>query len=309
LDHERIMNTLVRPIDAKEPSSSHGALTDVVVLGMPHLCHSGLSETWLLKDCGHRHWYLLARAAGLDRPDFRDAQGEPIYAAFLAVSLRDATLDLAREHDELVYSSRLTRVSRTQFTSIHRVSVRGRSIGTVAMTSTFVRRTQQGQNHTIARLEVPGLPPVASHPDAIAFAAESAALRSNVWDEHLGLARLQARAIDRFVVDPCPGQDFNGANFLYFASFQAFVDRAEWTYFRPQAPFPMTRRRDIIYRGNIDPGERVVLRLLQIRRSDQRLAHWYRLEREHDDRTIADVFTVRRATAANRDSKSDRSPS
>jgi probable biosynthetic protein (TIGR04099 family) len=293
LDRERIMNTLVRPIDMKGLSSSTGALADVVVVGMPHLSHSGLSETWLLKDCGHRHWYLLARAAGLDRPDFRDSQGEPIYAAFLAVSLREAALDLAREHDELVFSSQLTRVSRTQFTSIHRVAVRGRRIGTMAMTSTFVQRTQQGKNHTIARVEVPGLPPVAAQPDAIGFAAESAALRSSVWIEHLGLASCRATAIDRFIVDPCPGQDFNGANFLYFASFQAFVDRAEWAYFRPQPPFPMTRRRDIIYRGNIDPGERVIVTLLQMRRSDQRLTHWYRLEREHDNRTIADVFTVR----------------
>lgn len=287
------MNTLVRPIDVKELSSSSGALADVVVLGMPHLCHSGLSETWLLKDCGHRHWYLLARAAGLDRPDFRDAQGGPIYAAFLAVSLRDAALDLAREHDELVFSSQLTRVSRTQFTSIHRVAVRGRPIATIAMTSTFVRRTQRGKNHTIARVEVPGLPPVVSHPSALAFAVESAALRSNVWVEHLGLARSRATAIDRFIVDPCPGQDFNGANFLYFASFQAFVDRAEWAYFRPQAPFPMTRRRDTIYRGNVDPGERVIVSLLQMRRSHQTLVHWYRLEREQTGRAIADVFTVR----------------
>ena len=84
---------------------------------MPHLGLGGLSETWLLKECGHRHWFQLAAAAGLARPDFRDEAGEPIYAAFLAVSVRDAALDVVREHDELVFASQLVRISRTQFTS------------------------------------------------------------------------------------------------------------------------------------------------------------------------------------------------
>jgi probable biosynthetic protein (TIGR04099 family) len=290
------MNMFARTMDVRllvHGDAARTALADVVVLGMPHLCLSALSETWLLKECGHRHWYLLAQAAGFDRPNFRDAGGEPIYAAFLSVSLRDAALDLAQEHDELVFSSRLTRLSRTQLMSIHRVAVGSRIIGTVAMTSTFVQRSQQGNNHSIARVEVPGLPPVGRDPNAAAYAAEVAELRSNLWLSHLGLARREATVMHRFLIDPCPGQDFNGADFLYFASFQAFVDRAEWDFFRPQAPFPTTRRRDIIYRGNMNPGERLVASLLQVRRDRENLVHWYRLEREQDGRTIADAFTVK----------------
>jgi probable biosynthetic protein (TIGR04099 family) len=140
---------------------------------------------------------------------------------------------------------------------------------------------------------VPGLPPLRPDPRTADYAAETATLRSNRWRTHLGFDREAATVIDRFVVDPCPAQDFNGADFLYFASFQAFVDRAEWAFFRPSAPFPTTRRRDIVYCGNIDPGERVVASLLQLRREAENLAHWYRLEREADGATIADIFTLR----------------
>src|SRR5215470_5314409 len=108
------MNTLVRPPDIDRllgGGRAQPALTHTVVLGMPHLCLNGLSETWLLKECGHRHWFLLADAAGLAVPDFRDEAGEPIYAAFLAISLREGALDAAREHDELAFSSRLWRTS------------------------------------------------------------------------------------------------------------------------------------------------------------------------------------------------------
>jgi probable biosynthetic protein (TIGR04099 family) len=290
------MNSLVSPIEVGyllELGAAGSALPDTVVLGMPHLSLVGLSETWLLKECGHRHWFLLARAAGRAVPDFRDQAGEPIYAAFLAASVRDAAFESVSQHDRLAFASRLARLSRTQFMSFHRCTVAGRLVAEVTLTSAFVRRTQRGRNHSVARTEVAGLPPVCPEPRATARAAEAAALRSNRWVAHLGFVRGEATIIDRCTIDPCPGLDFNGADFLYFASFQAFVDRAEWAFFRRQPPFPTTRRRDIIYRGNIDPGERVVASLLQFRCDADGLCHWYQLEREQDGFTIADIFTLR----------------
>jgi probable biosynthetic protein (TIGR04099 family) len=110
--------------------------------------------------------------------------------------------------------------------------------------------------------------------------------------EHSGFARANAAAVDRLVIDPCPAQDFNGADFLYFSSFQAFVDRAEWAFLRPN-PRATTRRRDIVYHGNIDPGDRVVVVLCGVRRCGSELGHWCRVERESDAAPLADVFTVR----------------
>jgi probable biosynthetic protein (TIGR04099 family) len=294
------MNSLLPPIEVKRlhrwgsPGTAASApVRDAVVLGMPHLCTNGLSETWLLKECGHRHWLLLAEAAGLAAPDFRDPAGDPIYAAFLSVSVRDAAFDTVREHDRLVFASRLARISRTRFMSAHRLVVSGRPVGEIAMISTFVRRAQRGKNHGIARIEVPALRGLELDHESVARAAEITALRSNHWDAHLGFERSKATVIDRFLLDPCPGQDFNGADFLYFASFLAFVDRAEWSFFRQQVPLPTTRRRDIVYRRNIDLGERVVASLLQFRWDAQSLDHWCRLEREHDGQTIAEIFTAR----------------
>jgi probable biosynthetic protein (TIGR04099 family) len=290
------MNSLIAPGELQHllaAGATATALPDALVLGMPHLCMTGLSETWLIKECGHRHWFLLARAAGLPVPDFRDPAGEPIYAAFLAVSVRDAAFDNVREHDRLVFASRLARSSRTQFMSLHTCTVAGRSIGAIVLTSAFVRREHKGKNRSVARIEVPGLPALRPDPNAAAYAAETTTLRSNRWRTHLGFELEKATVIDRSIIDPCPAQDFNGADFLYFASFQAIADRAEWAFFRPHAPFPVTRRRDIVYRGNIDPGERVVASLLQFRREAENLAHWYRLEREADGAAIADIFTLR----------------
>jgi len=292
------MNNLLRPIEVKHllgRSLSGAVMPDEVTLGMPHLCMTGLSETWLLKECGHRHWSMLAAAAGLAAPDFRDAAGNPIYPAFLSVSIRDAAFDLAREHVRLRFISRLARISRTQFMSVHRLAVSGRCIGEMTMTSAFVRRVQKDRNHAMARIEAPALRQIEIDPDAAVRAAEIAAMRSSRWHAHLGFERSRACVIDRFVADPCPSQDFNGVDFLYFASYQAFIDRAEWDHFRPQAPFLTTRQRDISHRGNIDPGERVVLTLLQFVQEAECLSHWYRLERESDGASIGEAFTVRSA--------------
>jgi probable biosynthetic protein (TIGR04099 family) len=275
------------------------AVADSVVLGMPHLCLGGLSETWLLKECGHRHWFLLAHAANRAVPDFRDAAGDPVYAAFVAVTVRNARFDAAQEHDELIFEARLARISRTRFMSVHRLAVRGRPIGEVVMTSVFVHRTEPGLNRSIARVEVAGVPPVGSVGEFADYESTMAALRHGRWREHLGLVRSDAPPLGRLVIDPCPAQDFNGADFLYFSSFQAFVDRAEWAFLRPVSPRATTRRRDIVYHGNIETGEhvavvmRVVLRNEDDGRQRKNIGHWCRVERETDSTPIADVFTLR----------------
>jgi probable biosynthetic protein (TIGR04099 family) len=269
------------------------ALSDEIVLGMPHLCLGGISETWLLRECGHRHWFLLAQAAGHAVPDFRDEEGDPVYAAFIAVTVREARLDAAHEHDALEFSSRLTRISRTRFMSVHEVAVRGRPLGEVVMTSLFVKRMEAGRNRSIARVEVPALPPIVSSREFADYEETVAALRRDSWKEHLGFVRDGAPVLDRHVIDPCPAQDFNGADFLYFSSFQAFVDRAEWAFFRSLDPRTTTRRRDIVYHGNIEPGDRVVVLLRAIRRGEGTIGHWCAVERESDAAPLANIFTLR----------------
>jgi probable biosynthetic protein (TIGR04098 family) len=55
--------------------------------------------------------------------------------------------------------------------------------------------------------------------------------------------------------------------------------------------------RDVIYHGNIEPGDRIVVALMASRREARTLSHWCRLAREDDGARLADVLT-RRAVAA-----------
>lgn len=287
-------NAAFTPPDAVDLLSStslphDAAMLDRIVLGMPHLSLGGLSETWLLKELGHRHWQLLARLAGLAVPEFRDAEGSPVYAAFCAVTIAEAAFGSLREHDELTVDSRLARVSRTQFASLHTLRCRGRGVGRVELSSVFVRRGIPGRNRSAARVGLDLFPPTAPVPGVGAAAALAARLRGDGWNEHFGFARSAGQVSRELVLNPCPSQDFNGADFLYFAAFQSFVDRAEWEFFGLDTS--STLARDIVYYGNVEIGDRVAVALMAQRRPDGRLVHWCRISRHADGAPLADVFT------------------
>src|ERR1700752_392678 len=116
-----------------------GLLPASIKIGMPHLDLVGLSENWLLKECGPRHWFLLAAAAGRPFPDFRDALGDQVYAVFRAVSIRGARFNDVYENDDLYFTSTLSRISRTQSESRHVLTCRGEAVGDVEMISSFVK--------------------------------------------------------------------------------------------------------------------------------------------------------------------------
>jgi probable biosynthetic protein (TIGR04099 family) len=286
---------LLPPLTETEPPDN--GMARAIVLGMPQLCRGGLSETWLLKDIGHRHWTLLAYALGQSLPEFEDAHGAAVHAAFNAVALRQGDLRAARANAVLHVASDLTRLSNTQFRSLHRLSTEGRMVAEVEVISVFVKRMVPGLNRSAATATPVGLLPLIGRSAPTGFAAEASALRADRWEAHFGFRRSEGRPQAELVIDPCPSQDFNGVGFLYCAMFQAFVDRAEWAFFRITDRELATRRRDIIYRGNIELGDRIVISLMAVLRDERALTHWCRLTRQSGGETLADIFTDREVSA------------
>jgi probable biosynthetic protein (TIGR04099 family) len=267
--------------------------SDTIRLGMPHLSANGLSEGWLLKELGHRHWLMLADAADKAKPEFRDDRGERVYPAFCAVTITDGDFGAAKESDYLTVLSSQSRLSRTQIASRHGLAIDGRPIGHVEMISTFVRRKATGSNYAVARTAVDGLPPMVSDRYARRLGALAADFRTDRVAEYMGFHLSDSKPIASFTFDPCPSQDFNGAGFLYFTSFVAFVDRAEWQFDRSRAFTATTVRRDVFFRGNLDRGEAIRVVLLDAWHERCAFGHRCRLERPIDDAVLGDIFTIR----------------
>ncbi|MDK4722940.1 DNA gyrase [Rhizobium sp. CNPSo 3968] len=231
------------------------ALDPHILLGMPHLNPFGLSETWLMKELGHRHWLMLAQQMDMEDADFRTPDGREAYAAICATSLMQARLELARANDVLVVHSSMSQVSRTQHISIHHVSIGVGIIAVVEILSAFVAREKGGDNRSLTKMGVATGPTQPRLSNSLAAAA--AAFRRGQSDVVSDISLAELRLARATIIRPSFQEEFNGAGLLYFANFQALATRA----IEDTAPPSKLMRRDVFFHGNINPGEAIELKV------------------------------------------------
>jgi probable biosynthetic protein (TIGR04099 family) len=262
------------------------------VAGMPHLAYAGLSENWLLKECGHRHWSGIAAVHGQELPVFHDASGRQAYAAFTAIYLSGVALDAIAEHSRFEISTQVEEAGRSQYHSRHLLRSGGRDCGSLQMLSAFVQRLEDGNNQSVVRATVGK--PVFQMPSPHAAALLQAAKRFRAKEVRtcLDMQPSPLAPLREYVFLPCPNSDFNGANFMYFASFQTAVDRAEWAWFG-RTDLPQLAERQLYFHGNVNVGDTICVQLLA-QREDTHFGHWCRLVRGSDNAVIADVVTLKR---------------
>lgn len=266
------------------------------VAGMPQLAYAGLSENWLLKECGQRHWAGIAAAHGLRLPRFSDVSGRQAYAAFTSIRISNAVLDAISEHSCFEISTAVEEAGRSQYYSRHDLSSGGLVCATLHMLSAFVQRLHAGNNQSVVRATVGKqalqAPPHPAAPETEALLQAGKRFRTETQDTCLDMRPSTDAPIREFVFLPCPDSDFNGANFMYFATFQSLVDRAEWYWFR-RSDLPQLAERQLYFYGNVNIGDKVRIQLVA-QRDDSHFGHWCRFVRDSDNGRIADVVTLKR---------------
>lgn len=265
------------------------------IAGMPHLALGGLSENWLLKECGHHHWQLLAQRHGRRVPDFREGTANA-YAAFTSIRVTDLAPTDIGENAAFSLHSELCAAGHARHYSRHTLRAGGKRRGTVEMLSAFVRRDRPGSNHRVLRAHPGGVTGDAAAPGSHLLATAAARLveagrqfRAGEWQRD-GFHPDDRRLLGEFPFLPCPSTDFNGAGFLYCASFQSMLERAEWHWFRQPRP-AQTLGREIHFFGNLDVGDAVLIRLWGEHRHGRTIAHWSEVTRASDGKTIAQGVT------------------
>lgn len=252
----------------------------VAALGMPELVIGGLSETWLLEQCGDMHWQLLAHVVGSPPAGFSDEHGNRIYAGIVACELSaPAGLDAVREGIELSLNGELHGLRETSSLASIDVSAPGLGgIATVTLLSRFLRRRITGDN-----TDMLASPP--ANVSAFAF--------GNVDDDPVGRHddALSGQIYEQ-IFTPSPALDFNGSGLLYFAKYGAFTERTEWHH-RAALNLQATRlvSRSISYFGNINPGDSIRVELSAIAFDGVSVRHTAHIFRESDNVQIAAVKT------------------
>jgi probable biosynthetic protein (TIGR04099 family) len=277
------MSVHMRLADVGSPLSDASSY----VLGMPHLNPNGLSENWLWKELGHRHWNLIAKAYGRAATGFGSAGDQPIYAAFRNISLHGGDLGGVRENDSLDVRSTFTHLSETRVVSRHFAACRDRLIADVEMTSVFVRRQARGVNRSITRVRIEGTGSAESSietmPSQPAYRGHETLAHDTCVDEHeLGTTDITM----------CPHLDFNGAGLLYFSSFVAAVDRAEWHFIGKRSGHFLTRGRQARFHANIEVGDDITVRMF-VAQDGAACRHRALLSASVDGKLLAEVVTHR----------------
>lgn len=249
-------------------------------LGMPQLDACGLSEHWLQKTCGDRHWQALARLCGRAPQHWLDAHGRRAYAAFAYLRLSQARLRQVDEGRNLHIASATAAIGRAQAWSRHRLACEGQRIGCLDLLSVFVGR-QDSSNRSVRRVDLRAddAPP---SDQAATLLARAKALRMTTTH-----ARPDGDA-PTLVVKPCPRSDFNGAGLLYFASFTAMADRALWQW-GMLSQRDAVLDRECVFLGNTDPGAELSVALVDHRGDAQARVSTVRIACMSSHRVLAQL--------------------
>ncbi|WP_153133003.1 Pnap_2097 family protein [Dechloromonas hortensis] len=281
-------------------SPNHQQLSERYRIGMPQLSLNGLSEKWLLAECGDRHWRLIEQAAGVVISQLRDARLRRVYPAFRSIRLRQAMLDSVIENDLVEICSTLGRVSRTQFYSKHVISVNDGLCAVVDMLSVFIAREKTGINSSAIRSQVSGIDNIGELAEGFQFAERVRAIPELRQESDAQRWSRPTHSYASIPVCPCPSIHFNGAGFMYFASFHELIDQAEWSWFGPEVSNYVTTERHIIFHGNVDIGNSVIISLCDFERTERQQHHHTQIIRRDDQKVIADVITRRRARSSSK---------
>jgi probable biosynthetic protein (TIGR04098 family) len=282
------------------------------VLGMPQMLFGGLSENWLLKECGDVHWQMVCADLGQPSAAIASQDGERLYASFTRIRMEmqgnlrdfsenepiDATASLSRFGDKRYFSS--------QQWAAGRASVR------CLMNSVFISR--ETDNRSLARSRPRGMEASTCHSYAVVPPFGQGYQLFKAWSlQQLPLPEFAQPTLAGYAFAPggepvftCdyainPYHDLNGVNLLYFASYPRIHDICERRYGPTLATGPedwalatTPIARDLYYYGNADIADTLRFELYPVRRlSPTRLGLHSALFRSRDGVRMADLFTVK----------------
>ena len=280
------------PRPAAPPSGTPAALAPPlrrwsVDVGLPHLGPAGLAEAWALRECGHVHWGLLGDVLGAPAPAWRTADGDRVYASFVATSLTGPAHARLQEGDTLRVTSRLVRAGPGAYLSLHALERAGHpGASELELLSVFSALTDDDGARGF-RLATPTARPVRPAPER----------QTPLLDYHRRYRRPLGPAAFEATSEVNPPDDFNHVGLVYFANYGRYVGRVEHAAFRdrPEAAWPVESRQTYLYR-NAGPDGRITARLVPVAASPAAAVYAVHLVR--GDGALMATCVARRAAPA-----------
>lgn len=292
---------------SKEAIRESGQYLDQVPINMPQMCLHGLSENWLFKYLGAKHWDMLSGGLKTTSSQLQNQDGQRLYASFVRIRMEsNHSLFSFQENDSLALRAQMQRYGNDMYFSnceLRSKQDASNVIHAQLMTVFSIRESENNQKllRSQSSAEASEIPAAGKMP---ALGMEYRKIKMNKL-HNLQLGDLDFELNDAVVHEReyilNPYYDVNGVGLIYFAAYPAINDFCESQYFNQQHPDGRweadysSAARDILYYANCDPSDVIVYRLNQVEQLDNGLVKMVSsLSRKSDGALMARLFTIKK---------------
>lgn len=277
--------------------------TESVEIRMPQMANRALSESWLLKYLGDKHWFLLSEGFNKKSSEFKDENGNRMYATFVRINFSTSPLISFRENENIIFKSKIEGFGNHTFIS----NIKGKSsvneINATLLTSFSTRENDNNNEISKSNLELieTKIGQLSKTPIHL---NDYRLLRKGLLEEissSYGNFPITDNIIFSCVYEANPYYDINGVGLLYFAAYPIISDSCSLKYFNDtRALSYQTVYRDIFYFANCNPTDKIIFQLNFIDQNENIIRTLTSLYRQSDNKLLAKILTVKEISNGNK---------
>ncbi|MCL2289131.1 MAG: phosphopantetheine-binding protein [Bacteroidetes bacterium] len=269
---------------------------EIIEISMPQMAHSSLSESWLLKYLGDKHWNLLSKGFNKKSSEFADEKGNRLYATFIRITLKTTNLKCFNENEQICFTSKIEGFGNNTFISTILAKSSQNAIHSNLIT-TFSTRNNSNNNEIIKgkteNLEN-AIIQIANMPFQL---NEYRLLKKGLLEEintEFGIFPISDEVLYSCEYNLNPYYEINGVGLLYFAAYPIISDTCLLNYFDNNRYLSFhTEYRDIFYYGNCNSDDKIIFTLNFFVSDDKYIKTITTLFRKSDNKMIAKMITVK----------------
>ena len=250
--------------EGKQSETREVTNTESVEIRMPQMANSALSESWLLKYLGDKHWLLLSEGFGKKSSEFIDDFGNRLYATFVRINYSTSALINFQENEIVNFNSKIEGFGSNTFISSINGKSSGNEIKATLLTTFSVRVNDNNNEINKGNLDL--------MPNSIRQISKTPIQLNEYRLLRKGLLDEITSAYGNFpnseeIIFSCeysvnPYHDINGVGLLYFAAYPIISDSCYLKYFdNPKSFSYQTIYRDIFYFANSNPSDKIIFQL------------------------------------------------
>ena len=280
-------------------------IVDQLTINMPQMAIEALSENWLFRELGNRHWQMLCNGINTSSGEIKDEEGNRLYATFVRIQIEgSASINAFKENDIVTVGQDIKRYGLGMYFSDIDFYSKNCNLRCKLMTSFSLRNNIDNTKLVKSQpsTAINSIPSVNEFPF---FANEYRNIKKGLFDNY-ELSGYPFSINQEIIFETeyriNPYYELNGVGLLYFAAYPTINDNCEAGYFNIQygATFrwessSFTKCRDILYYANCNLNDTIIYRLHSIERlEDERLIKMYSsLCRKSDGNMLAQIFTIK----------------